>query len=833
MMPACQATAAKVAVLEALAEAWNRQGIHYAVCGGIEEYPQGAGRGLEVVVGGGELRRAGRIAAELLGGRGFLVLSPPSPRSATWLFAFRGALSLKIVLFTRLIRGPALFVAGPEPVRQVGPFKVDPWASFAKRVLMPVLAQERPEVPLLSAGEESAVSAGCTRLFGRELAGELVRCLRAGATGGLEQLAGRLRRSSVRRAMLGRPLESLRFSLVSARNTILPFLGRCAPIVALVGPDGVGKSATLGALQAGVPEPFCGAAARHWRPGFLPRPGAWLGRPRPMPDSGGLLPPRRKPGRFHWLRLAYYWIDFTLGHFLKDRPASSRLQVVLYDRQALDMAVDPLRYGLSSGRGVRLLWRLIPKPDLVILLHDQPQRIRSRKPELEEAEIRRQLAQWLRLCAEGRVGAVLGADGGPQDTARAVSELIVEAFIARSRRLSPGPMDLVGWLSPILGSSGAAWYGRVALPGGRQYLLPAGDRKAAVAALRLYRPQKAGSKLAAKLLSAAIRCGPADRLLPRVPLPSSGGLVDHLKTVLGRQELKLGISAGTAGPPRKPVLLLMDAKGGALGYAKIGWNEQTRLLVENERLALDFFSHHALPHGLFPRVIHFGSRGSWVVLVTEPLDLLGQRATGRELGDLHIRFLLEVAEAGLQSQKFGQSGFFSSLVAGLQEVGGDVPSYQRRVMEEAVALMGSSLGSSEIPFVWRLGDFVPWNVAVDKKAGKILAVDLEYAAWRSIPGWDLFHFLAQSRLGGGDCLSVHSAAGRNPARRYFEALRIDSGLIPWLLAAYLASLWLEWARLWSAPGVVKTAEALEALRGKSNQLFLLLTRLKETGAAAS
>jgi hypothetical protein len=125
-----------------------------------------------------------------------------------------------------------------------------------------------------------------------------------------------------------------------------------------------------------------------------------------------------------------------LGHFLKDRIDSSLQRLVLYDRCALDMSVDPHRYGLASARGTRWLWKLSPKPDLVVLLYDHPERIHRRKPELTVEEIEHQLQQWLHLAESGEVDAIVQVNSPPEKIADQLRELIVEALLLKNRRLS-------------------------------------------------------------------------------------------------------------------------------------------------------------------------------------------------------------------------------------------------------------------------------------------------------------------------------------------------------------------------------------------------------------
>lgn len=151
-----------------------------------------------------------------------------------------------------------------------------------------------------------------------------------------------------------------------------------------------------------------------------------------MPNEDGLYPPRRQPGRFSSLRLAYYYVDFLVGGFLKDRVDSSRQRLVLYDRCFLDMSVDPLRFGLASLRGTNMLWRWMPRPDLVILLEDDPQHIRIRKPELTTEEIRALYRVWEQHLAEGRVTLALPVAGGVDDVARLVRREIITAFMRKN-----------------------------------------------------------------------------------------------------------------------------------------------------------------------------------------------------------------------------------------------------------------------------------------------------------------------------------------------------------------------------------------------------------------
>jgi len=247
-----------------------------------------------------------------------------------------------------------------------------------------------------------------------------------------------------------------------------PAFRPCAPIVAVVGPDGAGKSTAIDHLSRTEGWVFTRVERRHWRPGVLPdlsaftpgsirarrfrveppagAAGSRAGSPASGDDGGGPRPPRRRSGRLGRVRLAYYCADAWLGGWLRDRPAAGHQRLVLYDRCLLDMAVDPARYGLRDGAAVERWWTSLPRPDRVVLLAGSPDRIVERKPELTVPEVRRQIGEWRRLLAAGLVHDVVEADRPEREVAAALRRIVVEALLERN----PPPPDLIA-STPVSG----------------------------------------------------------------------------------------------------------------------------------------------------------------------------------------------------------------------------------------------------------------------------------------------------------------------------------------------------------------------------------------------
>lgn len=191
---------------------------------------------------------------------------------------------------------------------------------------------------------------------------------------------------------------------------------RRGSFVAIVGPDGVGKTTLANQLLD-----LAGGQAGyvHFRPRlFQSLP--------PRPDNLTVVRPDKHPSgnRFlGWLRLAASIPRFWVGYLTAIKPMLLRGGTVVADRWAYGYVAQPhaLRF-FGPPRLARLALRVIPQPDLIINLVAPPHLIAKRKDELSEEEITAELALWASLPVPSM--ATLDATLPPDELAtRAFSEL--------------------------------------------------------------------------------------------------------------------------------------------------------------------------------------------------------------------------------------------------------------------------------------------------------------------------------------------------------------------------------------------------------------------------
>lgn len=788
---------------EAIARAWNNVGIDYVVAHGLEGYPDYLGRDLDVLVAPSDIELAQSILIDLLSNSGWRSVICRKPW-ANWILAFDAHTSsqeyVEIDLISHWSWGTQTLSRFPRSFDMVGPFRVDPWITFVKRDLLQLLGGNFPTIEKrlknVNSNYDQKIVTNLSELVGQDLAKLTVQAFETKNIKILQSIAPRLRRNLLLKSV-EKPCDAFVNTSRWIRNELFTLIAApLSPIISLVGPDGSGKTSTRVRIGESTP-PFTNTIKKHWRPNFLPSLGSLIGKPNVGSEQEGNLAPRRNRGRFHFFRLIYYWMDFVLGYHIKDRGLSSRLDLIVYDRCALDMAVDPVRYGLSSARGTRLLWRMIPKPDAVVLLYDDPERIYARKPELSVEEIDRQLGEWLRLAEEGEVDAIIRVDAPPEEIAKRVKEIIIEAFLEKNGVIGPKNDD-IAWLNSILGqrtdpSAGSHnWrFGKLTLKDGRGYLIPLDSRRAAARALDVYPAQNRKSRLLKRGLAVGLRLGLAQPLLPKVWLAGhneadqsvSPELFEHIKEILGRSDLCFGVSLGTPGTQQKPVIQAMTPDGQALAYVKIGWNPDITHLVTNEANTLRYLGEQNITAFDIPTVIHAGEWAGNHILVQSAPSLRGQPFSHTLMPE-HLTVARTLANLGACEQALADSNWWSEFTTRVEQV---TNYYYRSILDHCTQQVTDKAGNTVIPFHRCHGDFAPWNILTS--GGRLYIFDWENSQPQAPPAWDLIRFQVQ-------VLCLLKKCGPGQVVRSFQ----PGGDAYSALSAYLADLGLdsEWAeRLFS------------------------------------
>jgi hypothetical protein len=353
------------------------------------------------------------------------------------------------------------------------------------------------------------------------------------------------------------------------------------------------------------------------------------------------------------------------------------------------------------------------------------------------------------------------------------------------------------------------------LSAGRELFLPSGPAAATAGGLALYSPINLGARGYRALMSACMRLGLAPALLASKPLdgsPSLRHLEEHGILRLLRDKLD-GVAAfavyqGKEAVVRKPTVLALDRQGRPLAYAKIGWNAATRDLVGREHEALNLLGRLQLGHGRVAPVLGYFDLGHSRILITAPLRHVSAAPEFR-LTTLHAAFLQEVGEATLARATFQESDFLGRIKSRLQRLRAWMPAGQVAVLEAAVSALEREAGPEAMPWVLRLGDFLPWNFGVDRAANRIDLVDLEFAEQGSPVGWDLFHFL----IGIGRQfapLDLAQQARSERFRTYFRSFGVEAAFIPWLQLAYLVDFTIFFRHMWQGevltPGATRNTE---------------------------
>ncbi|MDZ4141377.1 MAG: hypothetical protein U1C48_05165 [Methylotenera sp.] len=149
-------------------------------------------------------------------------------------------------------------------------------------------------------------------------------------------------------------------------------------VVAVLGPDGSGKTTVIEHLEHELAPAFRKVKRFHLRPHFGQQ------------GAGGIVTnPHASPPR-GWLaslaKMVLFTLDYWSGYLSIIYPAKTCSTLVIFDRHFYDMVVDPKRYRLPINFWLtRFFVKLVPKPDLWLVLDAPAALLVSRKGEIDLA----------------------------------------------------------------------------------------------------------------------------------------------------------------------------------------------------------------------------------------------------------------------------------------------------------------------------------------------------------------------------------------------------------------------------------------------------------------
>jgi len=291
----------------------------------------------------------------------------------------------------------------------------------------------KPILPDLARRDQERFRLTLRQSFGPQLTDELLEFTCHGNWRRIENLVPNLRKAAILRGISKNALTQLGHWTEYIWRNLMKFFRHSGLFVVLIGPDGSGKSTITKGLEQFLQPLFQGTKCFHFKFGIIPRLRDLLGAfgfnkrqkntiaevsPEISQDNVAKLSPLKS-----LCYLLYYSLDYFLGHMIIFW-ARSHGKLIIFDRYIYD-------YMIQSAMSLpwwlmRMVMRILPKPDAVFFLRNDPEVIFSRKPELSREELSRQIKACSQLISILPNGYVVETTGSPQDITALIAKLLTD-----------------------------------------------------------------------------------------------------------------------------------------------------------------------------------------------------------------------------------------------------------------------------------------------------------------------------------------------------------------------------------------------------------------------
>ena len=195
------------------------------------------------------------------------------------------------------------------------------------------------------------------------------------------------------------------------------------PWVAVLGADGSGKSTVIDGLIEHLASKKIDVVNQHWRP--------VLGG-KDESDNGPVVDPHAQTPRgmvASMLKVGVLLVIWRLSFWGDIGKQRKQGKLVLFDRFYADLLNDPIRYRYGGSRVfASIVFKWMPKPDLIILLDAEAEVLYARKPEVEMGELKKIVSLYRDYIDNEKRGKLINSD-------QEVKKVIADAVVAIEQAL--------------------------------------------------------------------------------------------------------------------------------------------------------------------------------------------------------------------------------------------------------------------------------------------------------------------------------------------------------------------------------------------------------------